>query len=94
MKGKARMIPATPVGEIVAKGEAELGFQQVAELLPVKGITFAGKLPDAVQKVTVFSAGIASAAKSPETGKALIDFLAAPSSEPVLLKMGLEPVKH
>ena len=94
MKGKARMIPATPVGEIVAKGEAELGFQQVAELLPVKGITFAGRLPESVQKVTVFSAGIATESKSPESGKALIDFLAAPSSDAVLRKMGLDPVKH
>ncbi len=68
VKGKAHMIPATPVGEIVAQGEAELGFQQVAELLPVPGITFAGRLPPEVQQVTVYSAGIAANAKQPEAG--------------------------
>ena len=70
MHGKAHMIPATPVGEIVAKGEAELGFQQKAELLPVAGITFAGLLPASVQSVTVYSAGIATEAKQPEEGAA------------------------
>ena len=50
MQGRARMIPATPVGEIVARGEAEIGFQQEAELLPVSGITVVGLLPAAVQR--------------------------------------------
>ena len=93
MKGKARMIPATPVGEIVARGEAEIGFQQVAELLPVPGIAFAGKLPDAVQKVTVYSAGLAVGAKHPEAGRALIAYLASPAAAPVLRRMGLDPAQ-
>ncbi len=93
VKGKARMIPATPVAEIVAKGEAEVGFQQVAELLPTPGITFVGKIPDGVQQVTVFSAGISSKAKEPEAGKALIAYLASPRAVPVMEKMGLDPIK-
>lgn len=93
MKGKARMIPATPVGEIVARGEAELGFQQVAELLPVPGITFAGKLPDAVQKVTVYAAGLAVGAKHPEAGRALIAYMVSPAAAPVLRRMGLDPAR-
>ena len=60
LKPKSRMIVAEPVGEVVAAGEAEIGFQQVSELLPVAGIALVGRIPDAVQKVTVFSAGIAS----------------------------------
>src|SRR6266702_6641891 len=80
MKDKARKIPATPVGEIVAHGEAEIGLQQISELKPVAGIDIVGPLPDALQKITVFSAGIASVSKEPEAGKALINFLASPQA--------------
>ena len=91
VRGKARMIPATPVGEIVAKGEAELGFQQVAELLPVPGITFAGRLPAEVQDVTVYSAGLARGAKDEAGGRALIQYLASPAAAAVIEKNGLQP---
>ena len=93
MASKARVIPATPVGEIVARGEADLGFQQVAELLPVQGITFAGRLPADVQKMTVYSAGIATGARHPEAGRALIGYLSGPAAATVLETMGLDPVK-
>jgi molybdate transport system substrate-binding protein len=92
MKGKARMIPATPVGEIVARGEAELGFQQISELKPVAGIDIVGPLPDALQKITVFSAGIATGAKEPDAGKALIKFLASPQASAEIVKSGMEPI--
>jgi molybdate transport system substrate-binding protein len=92
MKGKARMIPATPVGEIVAKGEAELGFQQISELKPVAGIDIIGPLPDPLQKITVFSAGIATGSKEPEAGKALIKFLASPTASAEIVKSGMEPI--
>ena len=92
MKDKARKIPATPVGEIVAKGEAEIGFQQISELKPVDGIDIVGPLPDALQKITVFSAGIATVSKEPEAGKALIKFLASPAARDTLVGSGLEPI--
>ena len=92
MKDKARKIPATPVAEIVAKGEAEIGFQQISELKPVAGIDIVGPLPDELQKVTVFSAGIASVAKEPEAGKALIKFLASPAARDTIVNSGLEPI--
>ncbi|MBR0795157.1 substrate-binding domain-containing protein [Bradyrhizobium jicamae] len=92
MKGKARQIPATPVGEIVAKGEAEIGFQQISELKPVAGIDIVGPLPDSLQKITVFSAGIATASKEPEAGKALISFLASSEAHDTLVKSGLDPI--
>ncbi len=91
MRGKARMIPATPVGEIVARGEAELGFQQESELLPIPGAVFVGLLPAEVQSVTVFSAGIATGAKQPEEGRRLIRYLASAEAASVLTKMGLQP---
>ncbi len=92
MKDKARKIPATPVGEIVARGEAELGFQQISEMLPVPGIDIVGQLPPELQKITVFSAGIATGSKEPEAGKALIKFLASPAAGAVIVKSGLEPI--
>lgn len=92
MKGKARMIPATPVGEIVAQGEAEIGFQQISELKPVKGIDIVGPLPAGQQKITVFSAGIATNAREPEAGKALIKFLSSPDARKTIVESGLDPI--
>jgi len=92
MKDKARKIPATPVGEIVARGDAEIGFQQVSELLPVSGIDIVGQLPPELQKITVFSAGIASASREPDAGRALIKFLASPAASAAIIKSGMEPI--
>jgi molybdate transport system substrate-binding protein len=92
MKGKARMIPATPVGEIVAHGDAEIGFQQISELKPVEGIDIVGPLPAEVQKITVFSAGVSTTSKEPDAAKALIKFLGSAQAAPVLVKSGLEPI--
>ena len=92
MKDKARKIPATPVGEIVARGDAEIGFQQISELKPVAGIDIIGPLPDELQKITVFSAGIAAVSREPDAGKALIKFLASPEARDTLVKSGLDPI--
>jgi molybdate transport system substrate-binding protein len=92
MKDKAKKIPATPVGEIVARGEAEIGFQQIAELKPVQGIDIVGPLPSDLQKITVFSAGIATVSREPDAGKALIKFLASPAARDVIVDSGLEPI--
>jgi molybdate transport system substrate-binding protein len=92
MKDKARKIPATPVGEIVAHGDAELGFQQISELKPVAGIDIIGPLPDALQQITIFSAGIATVSKEPDAGKALIKFLASPAARSELVKSGMDPI--
>jgi molybdate transport system substrate-binding protein len=92
MRDKARKVPATPVGEIVARGDAEIGFQQFSELKPVAGIDIIGPLPGDLQRITVFSAGIASVSKEPEAGKALIKFLASPQARGELVKSGMEPI--
>jgi molybdate transport system substrate-binding protein len=92
MKDKAKKIPATPVGEIVARGEADLGLQQIAELRPVSGIDIVGPLPPDLQKITVFSAGIATVSKEPDAGKALIKFLASPAASAAIVKSGMEPI--
>jgi molybdate transport system substrate-binding protein len=92
MKDKAKKIPATPVGEIVARGEAEIGFQQISEMKPVPGIDIVGQLPPDLQKITVFSAGIATVSKEPEAGKALIKFLASPAARDAIVNSGMEPI--
>jgi molybdate transport system substrate-binding protein len=92
MKDKARKIPATPVAEIVARGDAEIGFQQISELLPVAGVDIVGPLPPELQKITTFSAGIATLSKEPDAGKALIKFLASPAASAVIVKSGMEPI--
>jgi len=92
MKDRARKIPATPVGEIVARGIAEIGFQQMSELKPVAGIDIVGLLPDELQKITVFSAGIATVSKEPDAGKALIKFLASPAARSEIVKSGMDPI--
>jgi len=94
MKGKARAIPATPVAQIVAEGQADLGFQQVSEILPIKGAVFVGLLPDAVQKITIFSAAIPARAPQPERAKALIAYLSSPEVAPTVRPAGLDPIAH
>jgi molybdate transport system substrate-binding protein len=83
--------PGTPIGEIIARGEAEIGFQQVSELLPVAGIDYIGPLPPDIQQITVFASGIHSAATQADAGKALVKFLTSPQAAPVIKKKGMEP---
>ena len=93
VKAKSRMVPADPVGEVVARGGAELGFQQMSELKPVKGIDLLGPIPSDIQKVTTFTAGLATSAKEREAGEALIKFLSAPEAAGAIRRSGMEPVK-
>ena len=89
---KSRRIEGERVGAVVARGEAEIGFQQISELLPVPGIDYVGPLPAEVQKVSVFSAGVAAATRDSEAAYALIRFLASPQAAPAIAKSGLEPI--
>ena len=92
VKAKSKMIPADPVASVVARGDAEIGFQQISELLPVPGIDLVGPIPAELQKITLYSAGVASAAKEPAAAAALIKFLASPEAQPVIAKTGLDPM--
>ncbi len=83
--------PGVFVGERVARGEIEIGFQQVPELLPVAGIDYVGPLPREIQATTVFSGGIHSGADEPEAARAWLKFLTSPGAAPVIRKKGMEP---
>jgi molybdate transport system substrate-binding protein len=92
IKGKSKRIESERVGTVVARGDAEIGFQQVSELLPIPGIDYVGPLPPEAQEVTIFSAGIAVGARQPDAGRALIKFLSSPAAAPAITKSGLEPM--
>ena len=94
MPAKGTMIERIPVAEQVAKGEYEVGLQQVAELLPVKGVTYVGKIPEDVQSVTRFAAGVPVNAKHPQEAKALLQFMASPQAQPVVQSTGLDSVSR
>jgi molybdate transport system substrate-binding protein len=94
--GKSRKVRGPPSGEpvaaVVARGEAEIGFQQVAELIHVPGVTFVGTIPDELQPGQSFAGAVTSKARQPEAASALLRFLAGPESAPVVTKAGLTPV--
>jgi len=91
IKSRVKQVQGEPAGGVVARGEAEIAFQQVSELLPVPGIDFVGPLPADIQQVTVFSAGLHAAAKQPAAARALVKFLTAPAAAAVIRKKGMEP---
>lgn len=92
IKPKVKQIaPGLAVGEVVARGEAEIGFQQVSELLPIAGITFVGPLPSEIQINTVYSGGIHTGAKAPDAAMALLNFLKSPAALSAIKKAGMEP---
>ena len=92
VKEKSQRIESERVGNVVARGDAEIGFQQISELLPIDGIDYVGPLPDVVQRITIFSAGIVSGATNPDGARSLIEFLSAPALAPLIIESGLEPV--
>jgi molybdate transport system substrate-binding protein len=91
IKPKIKQVKGEPVGNVVARGDAEIGFQQVSELLPVNGIAFLGPLPAEIQQITVFSAGLHASAREPDFAKMLVKFFKAPAAIPVIKKTGMEP---
>lgn len=89
---KARKILSERVAAVVARGEVEIGFQQVSEIISVPGASFAGTIPEAVQRATIFSAGLSADPANPEGGRRLIAFLTSREAAPALVRTGLEPL--
>src|SRR5262249_24604070 len=94
--GKSRKVRGPPSGEpvaaVVARGEAEIGFQQVSELINVPGVTFVGTIPSELQPDVSFAGALTRTARQPEAARALIRFLASPDAAKTILKAGLTPV--
>jgi molybdate transport system substrate-binding protein len=93
---KSRKVRGPPSGEpvaaVVARGEAEIGFQQVAELIHVPGITFVGALPAEVQPMFSFAGVLTRTAQEPEAARALLAFLSSREAAPAITKAGLMPL--
>ena len=93
--GKSRKVrgppSGEPVAEVVARGEAEIGFQQVSELIHVEGVTFVGTIPAELQPGFSFAGALTSTVQQPEAATALIRFLASPEAAPAIAKAGLLP---
>ena len=79
------------MGAVVLRGDAEIGFQQVSELLPFKELDFVGPLPDEVQQRVFFSAGVAAGSSNADAARHLIRFLSAPAAAPIIRSTGMEP---
>lgn len=92
IKDKVKQTPSgVQVGDLLARGEADLGFQQVSELVHVKGIQYIGPLPADIQHTTTFSVGLHAKAPEPDAAKALVNALTASEAAAVIRKAGMEP---
>jgi molybdate transport system substrate-binding protein len=90
LKARTKFIDGIPVAEIVAKGEVEIGLQQINVILPVKGADYIGPLPRELQETVKFAAATLPASKQPDVAKAFLKFIASPEAAPLLRKSGME----
>ncbi|CAN5454230.1 substrate-binding domain-containing protein [soil metagenome] len=93
IRSKCYMSPADPVGGVVARGAAEIGFQQMSELKPIAGIDIVAPLPEGAQLVTPYTAAIVSKSAQPREARAFIDYLLSPEAAALIRETGLEPGK-
>ena len=88
---KRIVIEKGPVGLAAASGEAEIAVQQLCELAPVPGIDIVGPLPEPLQKMTVFAAGIAADAANPKAAAALMELLRSDAARAAMIEGGMQP---
>jgi molybdate transport system substrate-binding protein len=91
VKAKTKLIDGIPVAEVVAKGEVEIGLQQINVILPVKGADYIGPLPKELQETVKFSAAVLTVSKQAEVAKAFLKFIASMQAAPAIRKSAMEP---
>ena len=92
LEPKSRRIVSERVAAVVARGEVEVGFQQVSEILSIAGAAYAGPIPADYQRVTTFSTGVMAEARNPAGGQRLIDYLSSAEVAPTVAETGLQPL--
>jgi molybdate transport system substrate-binding protein len=93
LKDKTKLVDGVPVAELVAKGEVEIGMQQINVILPVAGVDYIGPLPPALQGHVPFAVGLLAVSKEPEAAQAMIRFMTSPEGAPLIRKSGMEPAR-
>jgi molybdate transport system substrate-binding protein len=91
LKAKIKFIDGIPVAEVVAKGEVEIGLQQINVIIPVKGADYIGPLPKELQETVKFAAAVLAVSKQPEVARAFLRFIASAEAAPLLRKSAMEP---
>lgn len=92
LENKSKRIVGDRVAAVVARGEVQIGFQQISEILPIEGAIYVGPIPDEFQKVTTFATGITVHSDNPGDAQRLIDYLSSRDVADIILKTGLQPV--
>ena len=92
IRSRLKQVQGEPVGAVVARGDAEIGFQQVSELKPVSGIELVGPLAAELQTHAIFSAAIPAHAQQPEAAQALVAYMTSDAAAPTIRESGLEPL--
>jgi molybdate transport system substrate-binding protein len=93
LKDKTRLVDGVPVAEVVAKGEAEIGMQQINVILPVAGADYVGPLPAELQGYVNFAVGVLAVSKERDAAQALVKFMASAEAAPLIRKSGMEPLR-
>src|SRR5271169_4308112 len=93
IRPKAKLKKGGHVADLIVSGEAELGLHQISEIVPVKGASLAGPLPQKIQNTTTYAAGLSASAKDKDAAKELIEYLSGPDAAAVLKSKGMDPVK-
>jgi len=94
IRRKCMRIDVGMVGTVIARGDAEIGFQQLSELLPIAGIDIVGPIPSEAQKITLYSGGVVVHSKQPAVAKQFLRFLASHEADATIKKSGMEPVSE
>ena len=94
IRSKCIRIDVGLVGTVIARGDAEIGFQQLSELLPIAGIDIVGTIPPEAQKITEYSGGVVVNSKEQAIAKQFLQFLASPEAAATIKKSGMQPVSE